>query len=77
MPNFRVYEVGVSGRFLGLPHMLAADHDEAAVEQARKIWSAAWAIEIWNGDRLVALLPLNIRESDLWLPQPPIAKAAE
>jgi hypothetical protein len=55
MPDYRVYSLDSEGRISGPPAVISATDDEDAKEQAQKLLADA-SLEIWHGDRRVAVL---------------------
>jgi hypothetical protein len=54
MPEYRAYQVGLDGRFVGFEPLVCADDNEAT-ERARRLVNGH-DVELWNGERLVSTL---------------------
>ena len=60
MGRYRIYDVASDGHFIGPARFLTADDDAEAVQQTSEHTpDVVWGAEIWNDDRLVALLALK------------------
>lgn len=57
MPEYRAYEVGLEGHFIGSEPLVCAD-DAEATERARQMVDGH-DIELWNAGRLVVRLKHN------------------
>jgi hypothetical protein len=58
VPDYHVYTLNRKGHIISSPRVIAADHDAAAIEQA-KVLSQGHDFEIWGGGRLIARLHSN------------------
>jgi hypothetical protein len=58
MSDYRAYIVGIDGHFKSSKIIVAQD-DEEAVEMAEK-YCEEHAVEVWQLDRKIAVLPLKV-----------------
>lgn len=58
MPEYRAYNVGVDGRFIGFEPLICRDDGEAVANAKRLL--DGHDIEIWSGDRFV----IRLKSSD-------------
>jgi hypothetical protein len=63
MPKYRTYQMDQEGRVIGLPNVIACDDDEMAIKKA-KLLGSGHRIDVWNGDRLVARIPMQADRTD-------------
>ena len=54
MPEYRAYQVGLDGHFIGFEPLVCAD-DNAAIEQAGRLVNGH-DVELWSGPRMVVRL---------------------
>ena len=60
MPEYRIYRVARSGCFIdGHLSLTATDDDEALRAALVQQLKSVWAFELWTGNRLVTLTPVN------------------
>ena len=60
MPNYRLYCLDGSGRITGVPELIEAPSDEAAMAEARAL--DLGICELWQGRRLVGKLGADARQ---------------
>ena len=58
MDGYRLYCMDATGR-IDLAEWIDASSDEDAIQQAKALKNGALKCEIWQGDRLVAMLGLE------------------
>jgi hypothetical protein len=63
MPYYRIYTVGADGHFAGPAQVIECTDDEEAAQKARQFVDGH-DIEVWEKDRLVALLRSEPDASD-------------
>ena len=59
MNQYRVYKLDKSSRITSIPHVILCEDDDAALLMARQFVDGH-ALEIWAGDRRVALVPADM-----------------
>jgi hypothetical protein len=74
MREYRAYILGADGhRFVWVPDFKANYRDDATALDAAKQLSDKHAVEVWDGGRLVALLPPSgNKSSPAFAPSPPL-----
>jgi hypothetical protein len=54
MPDYRVYQVGLDGHFIGFEPLVCVDDAEATAKARRLV--DGHHVELWSGDRMVVRL---------------------
>jgi hypothetical protein len=57
--QYRVYKLDRSSRITSLPHVIQCEDDDAALVMAQQFIDGH-ALEIWAGNRRVALVPADL-----------------
>lgn len=56
MPEYRVYHLNQAGKIIGVPVVVMADDDTAALDQARLMTPRGEQAEVWQLNRLVSVV---------------------
>jgi hypothetical protein len=60
MPTYRIYSVDAGGHVTAPPIVIECDNDAEAVAKAKSLEFDCGCVEIWQGSRQVAILPVTV-----------------